>query len=281
MGISEFFSNGSDDNQKSLDFESFKNREIKAKQIFKIREIPKPIAYNFISEYHYLGKAKFFAMFSYGLFYDMELVGVATFSSPQGNVALKGWFGLDNTDTSVLELSRLCLLPELNGTNATSFLLGNSMKLLKRNHSIRAVITLADDSRHVGSIYQVCNFIYYGLSTPKSDFFRASDGKVNPRGETKNTHGAWIARTRKHRYCYILDKNLKCLLDVADESPSLDKTSVYSCCNGKCTVTDNRFKKTYVCPKYSSEPNARMNEIDADGNIVKYEEENAIGDWFG
>jgi hypothetical protein len=38
MGISEFFSNGSDDNQKSLDFESFKNREIKAKQIFKIRE---------------------------------------------------------------------------------------------------------------------------------------------------------------------------------------------------------------------------------------------------
>ena len=281
MGISDFFSNGSDDNQKSLDFDSFKNREIKAKQIFKIREISKSIAYNFISEYHYLGKAKFFAMFSYGLFYDMELVGVATFSSPQGNVALKGWFGLDNTDMSVLELSRLCLLPELNGTNATSFLLGNSMKLLKRNHNIRAVITLADDSRHVGSIYQVCNFNYYGLSTPKSDFFRASDGKVNPRGETKDTNGVWISRTRKHRYCYILDKNLKCLLDVIDESPSLDKTSVYSCCNGKGTVTDNRFKKTYVCPKCSSEPNTRMNEVDPNGDVVKYEEENALGDWFG
>jgi hypothetical protein len=281
MGISDFFSNGSDDNQKLLDFESFKNREIKAKKIFKIREISKPIAYNFISEYHYLGKAKFFSMFSYGLFYDMELVGVATFSSPQGNVALKGWFGLNNDDMSVLELSRLCLLPELNGTNATSFLLGNSMKLLKRIHSIRAVITLADDSRHVGSIYQVCNFNYYGLSTPKSDFFRASDGKVNPRGETKNTNGVWIARTRKHRYCYILDKNLKCLLGVVGESPSLDKTSVYTCCNGEGTVDDNRFKKIYVCPKCSSEPNTRMDEVNTNGDIVKYEEENALGDWFG
>lgn len=280
MGFNDFFSNGSDDAKKDLDFNAFKNREVKAKQIFKIREISKPIAYNFISEYHYLGKAKFFSIFSYGVFYGMELVGVATYSSPQGNVALKGWFGLNNDDMSVLELSRLCLLPELNGTNATSFLLGNSMKLLKRDHNIRAVITLADDSRHVGSIYQVCNFTYYGLSTPKSDFFRASDGKVNPRGETKDTDGVWISRTRKHRYCYILDKNLKCLLDVVDDSPNLDTTSVYSCCNGKGTVTDNRFSKTYVCPKCSSEPNTRMNEIDTDGNIIKYKEESALGDWF-
>lgn len=281
MGFNDFFSNGSDDVKKDSDFNAFKNREVKAKQIFKIREISKPIAYNFISEYHYLGKAKFFSIFSYGVFYGMELVGVATFSSPQGNVALKGWFGLNNDDMSVLELSRLCLLPELNGTNATSFLLGNSMKLLKRDHNIRAVITLADDSRHVGSIYQVCNFNYYGLSTPKSDFFRASDGKVNPRGETKDTDGVWISRTRKHRYCYILDKTLKCLLDVVDDSPNLNTTSVYSCCNGKGTVTDNRFKKTYVCPKCSSEPNTRMNEIDTDGNIIKYKEESALGDWFG
>ena len=76
MGFNDFFSNGSDDVKKDSDFNAFKNREVKAKQIFKIREISKPIAYNFISEYHYLGKAKFFSIFSYGVFYGMELVGV-------------------------------------------------------------------------------------------------------------------------------------------------------------------------------------------------------------
>ena len=95
---------------------------------------------------------------------------MATFSNPQGNVALKGWFGLPNTDQSVLELSRLCVLPQLNGTNATSFLLSTSIRLLKKE-GVRAVITLADDSRHSGSIYQVCNFTYYGLTDKKSDFF--------------------------------------------------------------------------------------------------------------
>ena len=32
----------------------FKNREIKAKEIFAIREIDKKIAYEFIKQYHYL-----------------------------------------------------------------------------------------------------------------------------------------------------------------------------------------------------------------------------------
>lgn len=277
VGLDEFFTlSSSDEDKKSNDFLLFKERGIKAKDVFRISEIPKNTAYNFVSQYHYLGKAKFFAIFSYGLFYEHDLIGVATFSNPQGNVALKGWFGLENTDQSVLELSRLCLLPELNGTNATSYLLGNSMKMLKKDHKIRAVITLADDSRHVGSIYQVCNFKYYGLSNPKSDFFRASDGKVNPRGETKNTEGLWITRTRKHRYCYTLDKGLKCLLSEVDTKPSLDKTSTYSCCGGEGTIHDNRFNKTYTCPKCSG----GMKEI-YNGNEVEQVTDSPLGDWFG
>ena len=119
VGLDEFFTlSSSDEDKKSNDFLRFKERDVKAKDIFRISEIPKNTAYNFVSQYHYLGKAKFFAIFSYGLFYEHDLIGVATFSNPQGNVALKGWFGLENTDQSVLELSRLCLLPELNGTKS-------------------------------------------------------------------------------------------------------------------------------------------------------------------
>jgi hypothetical protein len=232
----------------------FINREVKANSIFIIKLIDKKVAYDFVKTYHYLGEAKFFAKFSFGLYYKEtnELMGVTTFSNPQGNVALKGWFGLPNTDQTVLELSRLCVLPNLNGTNATSYLLGNSIRLL-RKEGVRAVITLADDSRHNGSIYQVCNFKYYGLTDKKSDFFHFNengDWKVNPRGPTKDKQGVWINRTQKHRYAYIIDDNLKCLYEQTSYPKKTDVKD-YDCCNGTKIVKDKRFNVDYTCPKCS------------------------------
>jgi hypothetical protein len=219
-----------------------------------IKLVDKKVAYEFVKTYHYLGGAKFFSKFAYALYHkdSNEIMGVATFSNPQGNVALKGWFGLPNTDQSVLELSRLCVLPELNGTNATSFLLSVSIRLLKKE-GVRAVITLADDSRHSGSIYQVCNFTYYGLTDKKSDFFSFTDGgKVNPRGATKDKQGVWINRTRKHRYAYIMDKGLVCNYEKQPK-PQKGDTNEYDCCGGTKQVYDKRFKKWYSCPKCEKE----------------------------
>lgn len=224
----------------------FKKRELKAKEVFQIYEIEKPLAYDFVRRYHYLGKADFMAKYAFGLWTCGELVGVATFGPPQGNVALKGWFGLPNDDQTVLELTRLALLPTLNGCNATSYLLSNSIRHLKRL-GIRAVITLADASRHVGSIYQVCNFTYYGLADDKKDFYRFPDGRKNPRGEVKDTQGVWIARTKKHRYAYIMDKSLKCLYKQ-EKAPKLTDTIPMFCCGGSHVVRDNRFGKLYTCP---------------------------------
>lgn len=224
----------------------FKNRKIKAKEIFTIKEITKVMGYEFIKKHHYLQDAKYFSMYDYGLFIDSTLVGVATFSLPQGNVALKGWFGLNNQTKDVLELSRLCVLPCLNGSNATSFLLGNSIKELKKTYNIRAVITLADSSRHVGSIYQVCNFKYYGITNKKSDFYRI-DGKKNPRGSTKNSEGVWINRTRKHRYAFIMDATLKCKY-LEQNFPKSNIRLITECCNGSLKVHDKRFDVWYTCP---------------------------------
>lgn len=118
---------------KEEDFERFKKRECKAKDIFYIKEISKPVSYEFVRKYHYLGDAKFFCAQAFGLFYkgNDELVGCATYSMPQGIAALKSWFSLDNQTKNIYELSRLCMLPSLNGTNATSFLLGGSIKELR------------------------------------------------------------------------------------------------------------------------------------------------------
>ena len=230
------------------DLHKFKNRELKAKAVFTLRPLSKKEAWAFVTQYHYLGDAAFFASYSYGLYpvSDGALLGVASFTNPQGNVALKGWFGLANTDKTVLELSRLCVHPLLNGTNATSFLLSGSIKMVQKE-GVRAVITLADDCRHSGSIYQVCNFTYFGLSDSKTDFF-TPDGRVNPRGPTTHTHGAWLPRTRKHRYAYIVDESLKCNYPT-QERPSKEQRGTYDCCGGSLRVFDKRFSMHYSCPK--------------------------------
>lgn len=239
-------------------FKEIKYNNSFKKKDYEIRLITKKEAYEFIRKYHYLGDARFFAKFSYGLFVKGtdEIVGSATFSNPQGNVAMKGWFGLPNSDQTVLELSRLCLIPDLNGGNATSYLLGNSIKELKKE-GIRAVITLADDSRHIGSIYQVCNFTYYGLTSKKSDFYLyVGDGtfKKNFRGKTSGTDGVWVGRTRKHRYGFILDKTLKCLYNE-EPKPTKGETNTYDCCGGTLKLHDKRFGVDYTCPICTGELN--------------------------
>ena len=84
------------------------NKDFKKKD-YIIKQINKSEAYDFIRKHHYFGDAKFFSKFAYGLFLKEtgEMLGVTTFSNPQGAVTMKGWFSLTNQDQTVLELSRL------------------------------------------------------------------------------------------------------------------------------------------------------------------------------
>lgn len=244
--------------------EDFKERKVKAKDVFYIREINKNTAYDYVMRYHYLGKAKFFATQCFGLYQkqDNELVGVAAYSLPQGISTLKSWFNLDNDTKNIYELSRLCLFPPLNGTNATSYLLGGSIRMLKKQGYVRAIITLASADRHVGSIYQVCNFKYYGVTNSAKDFYR-EDGKVNPRGETSKFKGVYLPRSRKHRYCYLLDDTLKINYEE-QKKPSINDLIKKECCGGTNIVYDNRFDKYYTCPICTG----KLIECDKYGNVL-------------
>lgn len=237
--------------------EDFKERRIKAKELFLIRRIEKNVAYNFIKKYHYLGDAKFFSEYNYGLYlrvgnddYSSVLCGCSTFSPPQGTVSMLGWFGIeDNGCSEVMELSRLCMFPILNKSNATSYLLGNSMKMLRKdNPKLRAIITLANSTRHIGSIYQVCNFKYYGMTKGASDFHR-DDGVVNPRGKTGSFHGVYVPRDKKHRYAYIFDESLKCNYKEEPRPANVDDLTYTECCDGNLVLYDNRYDEYYTCPK--------------------------------
>ena len=237
--------------------EKFKAREIKGREVFDVREVDKKSAREIVKKYHYLGEKDFMYTVAYGLYvkgFD-EMIGCAIFGVVGGAIALKGWFGVDNTHSNeYFELTRLVMNPIVNGCNATSYLLGNAIKQIKKDYpSIKAIVSLADNGLHNGAIYQSCNFRYYGLTDRKSDFFVIGcEGKVKRCGSTKDKQGVWLPRSQKHRYLYVIDKDI----DVKYKEEKYPKGNAMNvkpiCCDGTKVVYDKRYDKYYTCPKCSS-----------------------------
>ena len=128
----------------------------------------------------------------------------------------------------------------------------------------RAVITLADASRHVGSIYQVCNFKYYGITQSAKDFYR-EDGQKNPRGTSSLWHGAYLPRTQKHRYAYIFDASLKCCYKEEIRPSITSLIDKKNCCNGTNVVYDERYDEYWTCPICTGS----LRLCDKDGNLLE------------
>ena len=109
------------------------------------------------------------------------------------------------------------------------------------------MITLAMAERHVGSIYQVCNFKYFGMTKSASDFYR-DDGAKNPRGKSSLMHGVHLPRPKKYRYAYIFDNSLHCNYEQEERPMLQDKLEKASCCSGTHEVYDKRYDEWYTCP---------------------------------
>ena len=186
------------------------------KQGYKIKRVSKLDASDILKKYHYLFKISrgFKSGFNYGLFNDEKLVGVCIFTGFPVPELAKGLFGLDrNQQKGLFELSRLCLEPKTQEGehNITSWFVSRCIKQLKKDTEVRAILSYADDDFHKGTIYQACNFKYYGLTTPKKDFWiKTKDGyKKHSRGSVKGIDGEWRPRSRKHRYLLVFDNSLK------------------------------------------------------------------------
>lgn len=234
--------------------EDFKERKAKAKDIFIIKEIDKKTAKEMVMKYHYLGSKDFMYNVAYGLYEKDgdELLGCAVFGMVSGSLSIKSHFGLDNSHSNeFFELSRLVMHPNLNGCNATSFLLGNSIRAIKRDwKNIRAIVSLADNGLHNGAIYQSTNFKYYGLTNKKTDFVQEGSDRIGARcGSTKDKHGVWLPRSRKHRYIYIIDKGLKIKHKEEPYPKGNDMNEKLDCCGGKGVVYDKRYNEWFTCPK--------------------------------
>ena len=144
--------------------------------------------------------------YAFGLFINGLLVGCVTFGQPASPSLCKGIAGEENRKR-VLELNRLALLPEYNGQNRASYLVGQALKMLP-NHTF--VVSYADTAwTHIGYVYQATNFLYTGCTKPRTDKYSESGhSRHYSKNETRRQ-----PRSAKHRYVYLVgDKRTKKLM---------------------------------------------------------------------
>lgn len=184
---------------------------------YTVDQIDHRLADSFLTRHHYLAQQGngFLGKKQYGLFRnDCALVGVIVFSGISVVETIVGAFeGFDRNSSQdgFWELTRLAMDSELKERNLTSWFVSRSIKRLRTEEKVRALISYADSKYHHGYIYQATNFKYYGLAPQKQDFFEklAGGGERQVwRGSVKGLIGEWRDRSRKHRYMIVYDKTL-------------------------------------------------------------------------
>ena len=190
---------------------------------YTIDRVTKSEAADLLLRFHYLKDISktFKSGYNYGLYKNNEfcplniggIQGVCIFTGLPVPEIAKGAFGLERHEQNGLfELSRLCIHPNTQQSeyNITSWFVSKAIRRLRKETSVRGIISYADSDHHSGTIYRACNFRYCGLSEPKKDFYFA-DGTKHSRGSVKGSDGEWRERSRKHRYVMIFDKTLELL----------------------------------------------------------------------
>jgi len=189
----------------------------RVKKDYFVQTITKKEASKILLPFHYLSSISkaFKSGYNYGLFKNNVLVGVVIFTGFPVPELVKGMFGLERTNQKgFFELSRLCVHPDIQSSehNIASWFVARAIRALRKTTQVRAILSYADSAYHIGTVYQACNFFYYGLTAKKTDFwFRQADGtyKKHSRGPVKDRDGEWRPRTRKHRYLLVFDRSLE------------------------------------------------------------------------
>lgn len=159
------------------------------------------ISYNdtkpFLLDIHYARRMPCI-QYAYGLFKGVDMIGCITYGQPASPFLCMGIAGKQNQH-NVLELNRLVILPEYNGQNYGSYLVGNTLKRLPNR---TFVVSYADWGgwHHIGYVYQATNWLYTGLTKARTDKFSESGhSRHYKKSENRRTY-----RTAKHRYIYLV-----------------------------------------------------------------------------
>jgi hypothetical protein len=175
---------------------------------YEVWSIETAVAQAVVKKHHYLRRSAS-AMFTFGLFDGMDLIGVAIYGKPASPSLCVGVCGPEESQR-VVELTRLWI-EDATPKNTESFFIGQTLRLLPSEFDI--VVSYAEiGAGHSGVIYQATNWIYTGLSDAHVEW--RLDGQANKHSRhlfdehggidgAKAYYGERLQRHergRKHRY---------------------------------------------------------------------------------
>lgn len=181
-----------------------------AKSDFAVRAASIAEAREFIARHHYAGGSSNTASVVHGMFFGLALVGVAMWMPPTGpcarSVAGDSW-------RTCLSLSRLAIDPAIP-TNGASFLVGKSIRLIRREGRWTHLVTFADESQgHNGAIYRATNWTYAGLTKPTARWVDSNGRQVAIKSTVSRTKSEMealghrmVGRFAKHKFTMDLTK---------------------------------------------------------------------------
>lgn len=178
------------------------------KSDYEVRTVSLATCQEKVAKYHYARTGSNTATFRHGLFLKSDphnCIGVAWWIPPTKSAALanypKNW-------KAVLVLSRLTIDPEVP-KNAASFLIMQSVKLIRQDPRWEYLLTYADEwQKHSGAIYRATNWTPLGKTMPEATWVDANGcmvaRKAGPHTRTKAEMLAlghkMIGRFQRHRF---------------------------------------------------------------------------------
>lgn len=172
---------------------------------YEVRPVDIFTARRLVEEHHYARGASNTAVYLHGLYRQSEdeCLGVAWWLPPTKPAALSvspDWRG-------VLALSRLVIVPDMP-TNAASFLLGRSVRMVRRDGRFHALVTYADEGQgHTGGIYRATNWEYVGAMKGHPSWHDTDGRRVAVKATRNRTYAEMEAlgyargpRTPKHKF---------------------------------------------------------------------------------
>lgn len=151
-----------------------------------VADAPLKAAQALVVEHHYSRGGSNTACYTHGLYRraDDGLCGVAWWLPPTRvaceSVNKEHW-------KRVLSLTRLVVTPGVP-TNAASFLLARSTKLIRQDGRFVSLVTYADESQgHTGAIYRAANWQYVGRTGPYPRWLDADGKQVAPKATVNRT----------------------------------------------------------------------------------------------
>jgi hypothetical protein len=182
------------------------------KDEWEVRPIDLHVAYDLVRLFHYAKSGSNTATFLHGLFRRSDWLnccGVAWWIPPTKSAAIATW---DGDWRRVLSLSRLVITPEVP-TNGASFLIGESIRLIREDGRFECLVTYADEWRgHTGNIYRATNWEYLGLTSKETTFVttdgalvaRKAGGHTRTRSEMQSLGHRQIGKFAKHKFRMVL-----------------------------------------------------------------------------